>query len=78
MHKKVLQNAHFKNRFALQTDGEIGRSTASKLLRQTKNKDGIKYTIYKYDLFPDEWIYHARVLQTSHYLIPIVGVKYTQ
>ena len=24
-----------------------GRSTASKLLRQTKNKDGIKYTIYK-------------------------------
>ena len=26
----------------------------------------------------DEWIYHARVLQTSHYLIPIVGVKYTQ
>ena len=36
------------------------------------------YTIYKYDLFPDEWIYHARVLQTSHYLIPIVGVKYTQ
>ena len=23
-----------------------GRSTASKLLRQTKNKDGIKYTIY--------------------------------
>ncbi len=55
-----------------------GRSTASKLLRQTKNKDGIKYTIYNYDLVPDEWIYHARVLQTSHYLIPIVGVKYTQ
>ena len=26
MHKKVLQNAHFKNRFALQTDGEIGQS----------------------------------------------------
>ena len=25
MHKKVLQNAHFKNRFALQTDGEIGQ-----------------------------------------------------
>ena len=24
-----------------------GRATASKLLRQTKNKDGIKYTIYK-------------------------------
>lgn len=40
-----------------------GRATASKLLRQTKNKDGIKYTIYKYDLFPDERIYHARVLQ---------------
>ena len=26
MHKKVLQNTHFKNRFALQTDGEIGQS----------------------------------------------------
>lgn len=26
MHKKVLQNAHFKNRFALQTDYEIGKS----------------------------------------------------
>ena len=35
-----------------------GRATASKLLRQTKNKDGIKYTIYKYDLFPDERTNH--------------------
>ena len=41
-----------------------GRSTASKLLRQTKNKDGIKYTKYKYDLFQEEWKYNARVLQT--------------
>ena len=24
-YKKVLQNTHFKNRFALQTDGEIGQ-----------------------------------------------------
>lgn len=38
------------------------RATASKLLRQTKNKDGIKYTIYKYDLFPDERIYHACIV----------------
>ena len=76
MHKKVLQNAHFKNRFALQTDGEIGQGnrfeTAPPNQKQGWNK------IYYYDLFPDEWIYHARVLQTSHYLIPIVGVKYTQ
>ncbi len=54
------------------------RATASKLLRHTNTQDGINYTIYKDDLFPEEWIYHARVLQTSHYLIPIVGVKYTQ
>ena len=26
MHRKVLQNAHFKNKFALQTDYEIGQS----------------------------------------------------
>ena len=56
----------------------INTNEITEKLLQTTNKDGIKYTIYKYDLFPDEWIYHARVLQTSHYLIPIVGVKYTQ
>lgn len=78
MHKKVLQNAHLRTDSHFRPTAKSGRATASKLLRQTKNKDGIKYTIYKYDLFPDEWIYHARVLQTSHYLIPIVGVKYTQ
>ena len=78
MHKKVLQNTHFKNRFALQTDGEIGQSDRFETAPPNQNKDGIKYTIYKYDLFPDERIYHARVLQISHYLIPIVGAKYTQ
>ena len=39
-----------------------GRATASKLLRQTKNKGGMKYTIYKYALFPDERIYHACIV----------------
>lgn len=78
MHKKVLQMRILRTDSHFRPTAKSGRSTASKLLRQTKNKDGIKYTIYKYDLFPDEWIYHARVLQTSHYLIPIVGVKYTQ
>lgn len=78
MHKKVLQNAHFKNRFALQTDGEIGQIDRFETAPPNQKQGWNKITIYKYDLFPDEWIYHARVLQTSHYLIPIVGVKYTQ
>lgn len=59
MHKKVLQNAHFKNRFALQTDGEIGQSdrfeTAPPNQKQGWNKI---YYIYKYDLFPDERTNH--------------------
>lgn len=66
-----------------------GRATASKLLRQTKNKDGIKYTIYKYDLFPDERTNHfgnsrlalqlsalknmTDALRNSRYLRPEIG-----
>lgn len=89
MHKKVLQNAHFKNRFALQTDGEIGQSDRFETAPQTKNKDGIKYTIYKYDLFPDERTNHfgnsrlalqfsalkkmTDALRNSRYLRPEIG-----
>ena len=45
MHKKVLQNTHFKNRFALQTDGEIGQGNRFETAPPNQNKDGIKYTI---------------------------------
>lgn len=66
-----------------------GRATASKLLRQTKNKGGMKYTIYKYDLFPDERTNHfgnsrlalqlsalkniTDALRNSRYLRPEIG-----
>lgn len=88
MHKKVLQNTHFKDSHFRPT-AKSGRATASKLLRQTKNKDGIKYTIYKYDLFPDERTNHfgnsrlalqlsalkniTDALRNSRYLRPEIG-----
>ena len=89
MHKKVLQNAHLRTYSHFRPTAKSGRATASKLLRQTKNKDGIKYTIYKYDLFPDERTNHfgnsrlalqlsalknmTDALRNSRYLRPEIG-----